>query len=245
MIKISIPTGAAIRRNTAKPTKMSSPVPVDPSLLDWAERWYPISWWLLAAAGVITAVGACATVVFFILQWRTVKIRERQADWHIAQLGITAAQANERAGKANERAASLEKDAAQARLEQEKLKQLLAWRTLSEAETASLSAALKNVSVSVSRWVSLQFVRNDSESLYLAQQITRILEDAGWKVTWHACTWVNDPMVGLHIPGENDVTLALRGAFSAAKIDFSSDPVESPNSFTTMGSRPSATDTIR
>jgi hypothetical protein len=170
MIKISIPTGAAIRRKTAKPTKMSSSVPVDPSLLDWADRWYTISWWLLAIAGIITAIGACATVVFFVLQWRTIKVRERQADWQIAQLGITA-------GQANERAANLEREAAVLRLELNREIQKHAQRLLTDEQKSAMILELKGKLSEI-----LIVTQNDPEANLFKFQLLGAFSDAGVKI---------------------------------------------------------------
>jgi hypothetical protein len=60
---------------------MSSPPPVTQALLAWSDYWYPISWKCLLIAGAVTAIGACVTIAFLILQWRTLSIRETQADW--------------------------------------------------------------------------------------------------------------------------------------------------------------------
>ncbi len=59
---------------------------VDPSLLEWAEFWYPVSWKGVLAGGLITAIGACATIAFLLLQWRTTTLREEQSDWRTSVL---------------------------------------------------------------------------------------------------------------------------------------------------------------
>jgi hypothetical protein len=196
------------------------------SLMDlWGVR-------LMFVGGALGLLALAASLTSSFVLYKVADRVQSEADQKIAS-------ANAEAAKANERAISLENDAAQAKLEQEKLKQLLAWRTLSEIEIKSLTDVLKKIPESVPRWVSLQYVLNDSESLYLTLQISRIFEENGWNVTLHACTWVNTIIVGLHITGDNDVSAALRSAFSAAKLDFSIEHVEEPNSFTTDGPRPS------
>jgi hypothetical protein len=113
---------------TKKNHKGASLVAVDPSLLEWAEYWYPISWKGVLGGGFITALGACATIIFLLLQWRTTTIREEQSDWRtsvleaetakakaelgtaqadIAKATAETAKANERAALANRRAAEI------------------------------------------------------------------------------------------------------------------------------------------
>src|SRR5207253_3091454 len=64
----------------------SVPVPIDSELLNWAEYWCPISWKGLLFGGIITAVGACLTIAFLLLQWRTTNIRDEHSEWRIAEL---------------------------------------------------------------------------------------------------------------------------------------------------------------
>src|ERR1700737_1675494 len=90
--------------------KDSARVPIDPALLDWAEYWYPISWKGVLAGGVMTAVGACATIAFLLLQWRTTSIREEQSEFRTAALEMQTAQANAALGNAQ---ADIEKSKAE------------------------------------------------------------------------------------------------------------------------------------
>jgi hypothetical protein len=80
--------------------KDASRVAVEPSLLEWAEYWYPISWKGVLAGGVITAIGACATIAFLLLQWRTTTIREEQSDWRTTVLEADTAKAKAELGLA-------------------------------------------------------------------------------------------------------------------------------------------------
>jgi hypothetical protein len=67
--------------------------PIDPTLLAWAEYWYPIAWKGLLAAGIVTAFAACATIAFLLLQWRTSLIREQNSDWRTSVLETQAKKA--------------------------------------------------------------------------------------------------------------------------------------------------------
>ena len=155
--KITSPDGAATKTARDTQKKMASESPVDPSLLEWAEYWYPISWKGLLVAGVLAAVSACATVGFFVLQWRTTTIKERHADW---------------------RTVSLENDAAQARLEQERLKASVAWRRLTKEQHDIIVASLKGQKFDI--WVGT--VGNDPEAVLFWEDVTKALGTAGLNV---------------------------------------------------------------
>src|ERR1700726_3237225 len=72
-------------------------------------------------------------------------------------------QAGRIAGNAMIRAAELEKEAANARLETEKLKQVVAWRTLSETQGAEFKKVLEGRPGSV----NLRWMDGDPEALFL------------------------------------------------------------------------------
>jgi hypothetical protein len=119
--------------------------PIDPATLNWVEYWYPIAWKGLLVAGLITIIGAIASIGFLLIQWRTSNVREQLSDWRISVLELQtkradadlvrakadiadadarAAAAQADARHATERASALEADAAQvqelmAALEQE------------------------------------------------------------------------------------------------------------------------------
>jgi hypothetical protein len=80
--------------------RKSSLAPVEPSLLEWAEYWYPISWKGVLAAGVLTALGACLTIAFLLLQWRTTTLREEHTEWRTASLELETAKAKAELGTA-------------------------------------------------------------------------------------------------------------------------------------------------
>ena len=109
--------------------------PIDPATLNWVEYWYPIAWKGLLVAGLITIIGAIASIGFLLIQWRTANVREQLSDWRISVLEIQtkradadlvrakadiadadarAAAAQADATHATERASVLEADAAQA-----------------------------------------------------------------------------------------------------------------------------------
>ncbi|MGP0095013.1 MAG: hypothetical protein ACLPKB_34440 [Xanthobacteraceae bacterium] len=86
--------------------------PIDSQLLAWAEYWYPIAWKGLLLAGIITAVGACFSIVFLLLQWRTINIRETQSEWRTSALELQTAEAKRDTSAAEERIATVNKETA-------------------------------------------------------------------------------------------------------------------------------------
>jgi hypothetical protein len=81
--------------------------PIDPTLLDWAEAWYPVAWRGLLAAGAVTAIGACATIAFLLLQWRTTDIREKHSEWRTHVLELQTAEAQRDTARLNNETAWL------------------------------------------------------------------------------------------------------------------------------------------
>jgi hypothetical protein len=149
----------------------------------------------------------------------------------VADINEAAAKANESAAKANERAATLEKEAAEARegiaranadaasakAEQERLKQLVVWRSISDTSAEILKAKI----VGVEKTILLSTVANDPEAFVLGAQIGKVLIAAGWKVIIQAATWGNWLPIGVHIYGPDSQTAdLLRNAFAAAQIPF-------------------------
>jgi hypothetical protein len=89
--------------------------PVAKGFLDWAEYWYPISWKGVLVGGIITAIGACATIAFLLLQWRTTSIREEHTEWRTSSLEAQTAAAKADLGRAQADIANANKAIEQAR----------------------------------------------------------------------------------------------------------------------------------
>lgn len=123
--------------------------------------------------------------------------------------------------QANERAANLEKDAASARLETEKLKQAVVWRTISPEIASQLETILSAKPGSV----NLRYTDGDPEALFLAIQLSRILDKAKWKIAPGALKFANAIQFGIALPDSNGTDAnTLREALSAAKIGYSTNP---------------------
>jgi hypothetical protein len=130
-------------------------------------------------------------------------------------------EAGKTAGNALVRAAELEREAATARLETEKLKAVVAWRTFSETQGKELEKVLSAKSGSV----NLRWMDGDPEALFLAIQLSQILQKAHWQVAPGSLKPANGIMFGFVLPpvaGED--AQILREALTAAKVAFSAVP---------------------
>ena len=130
--------------------------------------------------------------------------------------------AKKSAAEANERAANLEKDAALAKLETEKLKQVVAWRIISPSVARVLEQALSKKPGSV----NLRYTDGDPEALYLAIQISQILDKAKWKIAPGGLKLANAVAFGIALPDANSPdAITLRSAFTEAKLPYSTAPL--------------------
>lgn len=140
----------------------------------------------------------------------------------VAEAESKGMEAGKTAGNALVRAAELEKEAASARLETEKLKQVVAWRTLSPSEAVALENGLATHPGSV----NLRYTDGDPEALFLAIQISQILDKAKWRVAPGAVKLSNAIVFGYGLPDANgNDAQTLRAAFTAAKLPFSTGPI--------------------
>jgi hypothetical protein len=172
--------------------------------LDTANLVYVVSWIGLIIGAILTAV---ATLAAF---WSSA-VRDKHSDTQIQT-------ARTEAAKANERAATLENEAAQARLEQEKLKAQLAWRVLPPAAVTAIEQRLSQAPSAI----NVEHVANDPEALYLAIQIANIFERAKWQIAMNAVTMAGTVVFGIWIPNSQSPTTAvIQGAFTAAGVGFS------------------------
>lgn len=119
---------------------------------------------------------------------------------------------------ATERTAVLETEAANAKLETERIKATVSWRTISPETASSLEKVLSTKPGSV----NLRYTDGDPESLFLAIQISSVLAESKWQVAPGALKIGNSLIFGFALPdGENADGKTLREAFAAAKMPFS------------------------
>ena len=200
---------------------------------------HALHWWaetmdlLMVGSLVIAALAAAAVGV---TTWLSIKfngeICEREtlafakykvdAGVLIADAKKEGIEAGKAANDAALRAAELEKEAALARLETERIKAVVAWRAIPAENAAKLEQFLAAQQGSV----NLRYIDGDPEALFLAIQISQIFAKAGWQVAPGAIKPSNAIVFGLALPdaGGPDAD-TLRKAFTGAAIAFSTDPV--------------------
>lgn len=194
-----------------------------------------VDWWneAMLAALVFTAAAAIA-VVFTTrmvllrakqlsdVQSSIIELKDSQLLLDLKEKDVKIAEAGNAASAANERAAKLESEAATAKLETEKLKQVVAWRTISPESTVELEKVLSDKPGKV----NLRYTDGDPEALFLAIQVSQILAKAKWQVAPGSLKFANALQFGIALPDSAGVDAqTLRSAFVAAKISFSTAPL--------------------
>lgn len=184
---------------------------------------------LTVVAGLMIAGGVGGEYFFGSKASSIAVMLEGISEQRIADANQEAGRANENAGNAILRAAELEKEAAAARLETEKIKEVVAWRVLTKENASELEKVLAAKPGSV----NLRYVDGDPEALYLTIQINQILSQAHWKVAPGGLKIPNALIFGIALPDANGVDAeTLRAGFSAAKIPYSTNPL--PNTGATI-----------
>lgn len=220
--------------------------PISPELLTSANWWFNVSWYGLLVFGMLAALASVATVICLFLQFWSAGVKERQSDWRtevveqqsqqatadvekakadVATANQKIAAANEEIARSSERAAALEKDAAQARLEQRRIEAAVAWRVVAPDNRNSLVNSLANGSGGS---VEISYPSNDSEALFLASQFNRIFSEANakagkelWSLSVQPRLFARVIFWDLSISGQADpVVRSVREAFSAAGLPY-------------------------
>lgn len=150
------------------------------------QRWHTAYLWLVAIA-------AAAAVFGFIAQWiesdratqlsdatdALMKEKDRQSAIEIAAVSAQGNEAKKEAGLANERAAKLENEAAQARLETERIKKFVAWREI----TPEASEQFKQFVALLPRGrIQVQSLAQNLEAESFGRRISAMLTHAGYAV---------------------------------------------------------------
>jgi hypothetical protein len=124
--------------------------------------------------------------------------------------------------QANAQTAKLEKEAAAAKLDAEKLKQAVAWRIIPPNVAAVLEKALSAKPGAL----NLRYTDGDPEALFRAIQFSQILTKAKWRIAPGAVKFSNSIQFGLALPDSSGIDAAtLRAAFSAARLEYSTAPL--------------------
>jgi hypothetical protein len=127
---------------------------------------------------------------------------------------VTAAKATENAARANEQAAI-------ARSEQERLKQLVKWRALSDQAIDTLAAHLSEKKETI----LLEVVANDPEAMFFGGLLSAAFNKAHWEAVPRSVSWGNFLPLGLHVFGpEGEVLDLLKQSFAAAGVEIDLRP---------------------
>lgn len=155
--------------------------------------------------------------------------RAAKAEEKAATAQADAERARKSMAEVNERAARWEMEAAEARLEQEKLRAAVAWRVLSPPMANAMSSALSQRSGTM----TVVYPPNDPEAQAFAIQISNLFSSLGWTARPEARAYQGLVFFNLIIPPGEDSTAidAVRGAFRAAGLSFSSDPLPPTGGF--------------
>lgn len=157
--------------------------------LPWAEFLSYWGNWVLVAALLVGVAATYAVVVSGNVKEAHLKLElaARGSDAANTELRVSILDAQRRLlekdiASANERAAKLDKEAADARLETERLRAALAWRALAPNKLPLLETSLSSHTATA----QLEYVRGDPESQRFAAQIWTAFRRAGWKVVLKA-----------------------------------------------------------
>lgn len=202
--------------------------------------WPSLEWavWIFNAAGISLiaslVIGLVSTVLIvwtgFVKESYWEKEREASNE-RIAKLGKETAEANAKVAEAGEgtakalaKAAGLEKEAANAKLETEKLKGLVAWRTIPLGKVEAMERVLSAKPGSI----NLRYMDGDPEALYLAIQISQIMGRSRWQVAAGSLKPLNGIVFGINLPAsDNKDRQTLEEALLAAGVQFGSQKMAS------------------
>lgn len=192
------------------------------------DSWNSILLFFLAITAVAAAFVGFSTYATIQLAKQEAADSKREFDEYkltvegkVADAKSEGIKAGETAGNALVRAAELEREAASARLETEKLKAVVAWRTISAAQNADMERILSTKPGSV----NLRWMDGDPEALFLAIQISQVLQRAHWNVASGSLKPANGIMFGFVLPPvAGDDAQTLRDALTVAKLPFSAVP---------------------
>ncbi|HEV2098675.1 MAG TPA: hypothetical protein VGR45_07075 [Stellaceae bacterium] len=158
--------------------------------------WQTVVLW----ANIVALAGGILTgAALFVSAWVSSNIADvvqQEADQRISEARTKgdearadAAKANLRASEAAERAAALEKEAAETRLQYEKLKAAVAWRIIEPDNIKRLvNRLLARPSV-----VRIEYLQGDPEAQRLAAQLLEAFRDAKWNPQIMARVYLGAP----------------------------------------------------
>lgn len=178
--------------------------------------WDNVAFWTLVWGSVLAGIGIALTGFSSFVSLRTSGLVQQEADRKIAdaraisdQANASAALSDERSKSASEgtaaaleRAAKLEKEAAVARLEYEKLKSQMAWRQLTPDQQTKIQSIVRFSQPSITK---ITAISTDPESLLFAGQIQSAIASGGVVAPLIPNIFITaTPIVGIVLHGRRD-----------------------------------------
>jgi hypothetical protein len=121
----------------------------------------------------------------------------------------------------DENIAKANSDAATARLEQERLKRLVVWRSI---PTNAITEITRRLSIRQDA-ITLMYLANDPEVFLFSSQISHAFSEAHWEVFVKSVSWGNWLPIGVHVYGDAGEVLDLaRATLRAANVPFDEAP---------------------
>lgn len=218
---------------------------------------HTVFFWSTLVAAVFGGVGIGATfisamVAYELSEWASRDANERISNTESAakrdietaraeadaKIGVAREEAKTEAEKAQveiararERTAALEREAAEAKRETERIKGVVAWRTLSETQSAKLIGALSAMKGSV----NFRFTDGDPEAMYVAIQFQKIFTKAGWSAGLGGYKFFGAIAFGIILTeGANPEVNSIAAAFREANIPAARGPIPPGGGFMTQ-----------
>jgi hypothetical protein len=197
-----------------------------------SETWLGWADFVYFSALLVVAFATFLSVIAGLIQYKLnsdISIeKEQQLQKYKMEVNRDIAQAQSDAAVANAAAAKSTEEAERARLEQEILKQQLAWR--------ELSRDIVNILLQKLSWtkdyINIIYISQDPESMYFAMQLRRVFTDAQWTIGSAAKILDSKPIFGVFLFGPSTSSVDLiRQAFLAAGLQFSNDTITVGMSF--------------
>ena len=172
--------------------------------------------WVAEIAGIgLSILLVLASVMALLYGSRKDRLTDDIHNNEIAHLRLETAQATERAANAN--------------LEQEKIKAKVAWRTV----TTDMAKQLLSVLSKARHNITIASISNDAESSYFADQLLKVFKTAGWQTYAETQTY-NRAITGIFVPDPATTsTTIVRQALTTAGISFFTETLPEPGM--TMG----------
>ena len=221
-----IATAMPVTSTTIAPTNINQSMKRKMLLLSFLDD--APDWWHDAANIALIFSLIVGVVATFIIV-RTAHIKEAGLKRDLADSLARGEAAKAEAARANERAAQLENETAKATLEQERLKAIVQWRSLTEPQGIAMAETL----LAAHGTVTIAYLLNDPEAMWFGMTIEKMFAAANehsttgkWQLSIEPRMYSEQIVFGISIFGKSGKPLdTVRNAFRAAHVPFNEDVV--------------------